>query len=67
MQFSYNLYKKHYEEIQRKKMEWVKYPGHDRELWAKKTERGEPQWKTLGLASLIAALAFGAVVVVNYK
>jgi hypothetical protein len=36
MQFSYSLYKRHYDKIQLKKMEYKKYYGHDREIWEHK-------------------------------
>ncbi len=39
MQFSYNLYKKHYEKVQEKKKDYIKYPGHEREEWAHKDEK----------------------------
>jgi hypothetical protein len=67
MQFSYGLYKKHHEEIQVKKAEYKKYYGHDREIWARKDEKGEPIWNTLGLATLIVGLLVGSVYIVNWK
>lgn len=35
MQFSYNLYKKHYEQVQTKKKEYKRFSGNEKAYYAK--------------------------------
>lgn len=67
MQFSYNLYKKHYEKVQQKKKDYIKYPGHEREEWAHKDEKQGPIWGPLGAGALMIGLVSGAIYFVNMK
>jgi hypothetical protein len=67
MQFSYTLYKRHYEQMQLKKMEYQKYFGQEREMWAHKDEKWQSIWTTLGLAGLMVGLIGGAVYIVHLK
>ena len=68
MKFTYNLYKKHFEDFQIKKSLYKIYPGtNNREFWAKKDEKEEFPWKPLAGAGAILALLVGSVTLMNMK
>ena len=67
MQFSYRLYKKHDELIETEKSKYKKYPGQDKEYYARQDEEYSPIWKALAIAGVMIGIGAGTIWVVNLK
>lgn len=57
--FSYKLFKQHYENVEQPKAEYQKYEGQNQSYYARKDEQGEKLWKqvTAGSVGLLIILA----------
>ena len=67
MEFSYNLYKKHYEKYQEEKKKYKKYSGNNRDFYVKDDEPFEPTWRNVGISCALLGITVGAFWVVNAK
>lgn len=57
--FSYKLFKQHYEQMEQPKAEYQKYEGQNESYYARKDEQGEKPWRQVaaGSAALLIVLA----------